>query len=213
MAVVHHAQQNEATASVAEMWRKGRCDGCTAVLEGGLVLISHAIQPSRPSLQEPRSTCRSTPIRIQPCRCYLSAHGIYVPCSSQSPPAPPPQAVGQVNTNVQVSPAADGGVRVVVATPPVPGPQTDVSVNVPGVRATVFLQTSRNARDVTRSSASLAMHALLLDIARPPHLAAACHSQETLSSSTVSQGFCGTLSVAHHVCMHTQCQTFCVGNA
>ena len=51
-------------------------------------------------------------------------------CSPPSPPTTPPQ---KVTTNVNVSPAGDGGVQVLVATPPVPGPQADVSVNVPGV--------------------------------------------------------------------------------
>ena len=52
-----------------------------------------------------------------------------VPCSPPSPPGPPFQAA----TNVKVSPAGNGGVKVDVTTPPVPGPATDVNVNVPGV--------------------------------------------------------------------------------
>lgn len=60
----------------------------------------------------------------------ISAVSSRMLCSPPSPPTTPPQ---KVTTNVNVSPAGDGGVQVLVATPPAPGPQTDVSVNVPGV--------------------------------------------------------------------------------
>ncbi|CAL5229385.1 g12699 [Coccomyxa viridis] len=64
------------------------------------------------------------------------------PPSFPSPPSPPPVPPGQVNTNVQVSPAGQGGVNVVVKTPPVPGPQTAVDVNVPGF-FTGFIEVGR----------------------------------------------------------------------